>query len=187
MEISSVNPFEKRMEQEPSLSQTLWAPWRAEYFNAPRNPDFLREAGQTEDDPAHLVVLRRRYCFLMLNRYPYTAGHLMAVPYQKVGNLEDLSEGEQLELWGLAIVAQKLLRKTVAAQGFNVGLNLGTCAGAGFSDHLHLHIVPRREGDHNFMPVLAGAQVLSEGLEELYRRLIAALAELDLAGASNVP
>lgn len=170
------------MEKESVEPHTLWAPWRAEYFNAPRNPEFLREAGQTTDDRAHLVLLRRRYCFLMLNRYPYTAGHLMAVPYQKVADLEALSEGERLELWELAIVAQRILRKTVAAQGFNVGLNLGTCAGAGFADHLHLHIVPRREGDHNFMPVLAGANVLSEGLEDLYGRLLGALSEPGFVG-----
>jgi len=167
------------MEPDSSQPQALWAPWRAEYFKAPRNPDFLQEAGQSTDDRTHLVLLRRRYCFLMLNRYPYAVGHLMAVPYQKVSDLERLSEGEQLELWELAVIAQKILRKTVAAQGFNVGLNLGACAGAGFADHLHLHVVPRREGDHNFMPVLAGTQVLSESLEVLYWKL---MAELSLQG-----
>jgi ATP adenylyltransferase len=175
------------MDQQASQSQTLWAPWRAEYFNAPRNPDFLQEAARTTEDKAHLVLLRRRYCFLILNRYPYTTGHLMAVPYQKVSELEALSEGEQLELWELAIVAQKVLRKTVGAQGFNVGLNLGSCAGAGFADHLHLHIVPRREGDHNFMPVLAGAHVLSEALDDLYERLLAALSSLNLEGHGSRP
>ena len=107
----------------------------------------------------------------MLNRYPYAVGHLMAVPYQKVADMEMLSEGERLELWELAVVAQTILKKAVAAEGFNVGFNLGKCAGAGFADHLHLHIVPRREGDHNFMPVLSGTQVLSEALDALYDRL----------------
>ncbi len=169
------------MEPVSSEPAALWAPWRAEYFASPRNPDFLREAGQTTDDRGHLVLLRRRHCFLMLNRYPYTVGHLMAVPYQKVAGMEALSQGEQLDLWELAIIAQKVLRKTVGAQGFNVGLNLGTCAGAGFADHLHLHIVPRREGDHNFMPVLGGPMVLSESLEAVYERLLVALAECGAA------
>jgi ATP adenylyltransferase len=97
---------------------------------------------------------------------------MMAVPYRQVADLEELTEGEQLDLLGLAIHAQKLLRKTVGAQGFNVGLNLGKCAGAGVADHLHLHIVPRWEGDNNFMPVLADTRVLPEALEQLYARLM---------------
>ena len=165
------------MEPNPAEHNVLWAPWRAEYFNAPRNPNFLIEAGQSTDDRAHLVLLRRKYCFLMLNRYPYTAGHLMAVPYQRVGEMGALSDGERLELWDLAVLAQRILTRSVGAQGFNVGLNLGACAGAGFADHLHLHIVPRREGDHNFMPVHAGKQLLSESLEALYDRLRIALVE----------
>jgi ATP adenylyltransferase len=116
----------------------------------------------------------------MMNRYPYAVGHLMAVPYQRVGDMGALSEGEQLELWELAVVAQRVLTKAVGAQGFNVGLNLGACAGAGFADHLHLHIVPRREGDHNFMPVLAGKQVLSESLDALFDRLKQIMADQGL-------
>ncbi len=166
------------MATDPDQHAALWAPWRSEYFQAPRNPNFLSEAGQGTDDRGHLVLLRRRYCFLMMNRYPYTVGHLMAVPYQRVSDMSALSEGERLELWDLAVVAQRVLSRCVGAQGFNVGLNLGSCAGAGFADHLHLHIVPRREGDHNFMPVLAGKQVLSESLDELYVRLSALLSEM---------
>jgi len=166
------------METDSVEHNALWAPWRAEYFNTARNPNFLLEAGQGTDDRAHFVLLRRKYCFLMLNRYPYTAGHLMAVPYQRTAEMSALSDGERLELWELAVLAQKILAKSVGAQGFNVGLNLGACAGAGFADHLHLHIVPRREGDHNFMPVLAGKQILSESLDALYERLRDALGEI---------
>jgi len=104
--------------------------------------------------------------------YPYAVGHMMAVPYRKVADLADLTAEEKVELWDLAEVAQRLLRETVKAQGFNVGLNLGKCAGAGVADHLHLHIVPRWEGDHNFMPVLANTRVLPEALKALYRRLM---------------
>ena len=95
----------------------------------------------------------------------------MVVPYRKVADICDLTEGERLELWELAELGQKALRSVIKAQGFNVGLNLGKCAGAGVADHLHLHVVPRREGDFNFMPVLSGSHVLSEALESLYGRL----------------
>ena len=154
---------------------SLWAPWRVEYFALERPlPDFFLEAARTSDDRAHLVVLRRKCGFLIMNRYPYTAGHLMAVPYRKVSDLGDLNAEEKLELFTLAEEAQKLLRTVVRAQGFNVGLNLGGCAGAGVADHLHLHIVPRWPGDQNFMTVLAGTRVISEGLDTLYTKLVEA-------------
>ena len=112
-----------------------------------------------------------------MNRYPYAVGHMMAVPYRKLGDIAELTEAEQLELWSLAALAQKILCSAVRAQGFNIGLNLGRCAGAGVVDHLHLHIVPRWEGDSNFMPVLAGTRVLPEALEALYDKLLEAAKE----------
>lgn len=158
----------------PDELNALWAPWRVEYFKAHTgSPEFLLAAAQATDDAAHLVVARRPHTFLIMNRYPYAVGHLMAVPCRKVGELAALSAEEKLELWELAEVAQKLLRETVRAQGFNIGLNLGKCAGAGVADHLHLHIVPRWDGDNNFMPVLADTRVLPEALDALYRRLCA--------------
>ncbi len=157
----------------------LWAPWRVEYFKAGgASPDFLLEAAQATDDAAHLVVTRRKSTFLIMNRYPYAVGHMMAVPYRKVGDLSALTEGEKLELWDLAEHAQRLLRETVRAQGFNIGLNLGKCAGAGVVEHLHLHIVPRWDGDHNFMPVLSDTRILPEALDALYQKLAAAQAQL---------
>lgn len=152
----------------------LWAPWRVEYFSAKSEPDFLLAAANATDDRAHLVVARKPHAFLMMNRYPYAVGHLMAVPCRKVADMGELSEAEQLELWSLAVLGQRILRETVRAQGFNVGLNLGRCAGAGVADHLHLHVVPRWDGDNNFMPVLAGARILPEALDALYGRLRAA-------------
>jgi ATP adenylyltransferase len=155
--------------------EALWCPWRVEYFEQETpNPDFLSDAARASDDAAHLVVTRRKNAFLMMNRYPYSVGHLMAVPYRKTGEAESLGDNEMLELWGLAVHAQRLLRETMKAQGFNIGLNLGQCAGAGVPDHLHLHIVPRWNGDTNFMPVLAGTRMLSEGLNGLYEKLMAA-------------
>ena len=152
----------------------LWAPWRVEYFSAPRDPDFMLAAANATDDRAHLVLARKPHTFLMMNRYPYAVGHLMAVPCRKVADIAELTDVEQLELWSLAALGQKLLRSVVRAQGFNVGLNLGRCAGAGVVDHLHLHIVPRWDGDNNFMPVLAGTRILPEALEALYAKLRAA-------------
>jgi ATP adenylyltransferase len=167
-----------RLSEQPTFPKTdieaLWCPWRVEYFEQEtRNPHFLSDAAQASDDAAHLVLTRRKTAFLMMNRYPYAVGHLMAVPYRRTGDASSLGDNEVVELWRLAMHAQKLLRATMKAQGFNVGLNVGECAGAGVPDHLHLHIVPRWSGDTNFMPVLAGTRMLSEGLTSLYEKLIA--------------
>ena len=160
---------------------SLWAPWRVEYFALERPlPDFFSEAARTSDHAAHLVVLRRKSRFLIMNRFPYSVGHLMAVPYRKTADLGDLTADEKLELLTLADDAQKLLRAVVNAQGFNVGLNLGAAAGAGVADHLHLHIVPRWAGDHNFMPVLGATRIIPEGLQPLYDKLIQARQALGL-------
>ncbi len=154
--------------------ETLWAPWRFEYFEKLGTPDFLSEAARASDDAAHLVLVRRKNSFLIMNRYPYTVGHLMAVPYRKVGELRDLGENEIAELFSLVVLAQELLRQVTKAQGFNIGINVGECAGAGVPDHVHIHIVPRWSGDTNFMPMLSGTRVLSQGLNDLYQRLKAA-------------
>jgi ATP adenylyltransferase len=159
--------------------ETLWAPWRVEYFEKePRDRDFLETAGRASDDAEHLVITRRKNAFLMMNRYPYTVGHLMVVPYRKVAELSELGENEVVELWNLVVHAQALLRAAVKAQGFNIGLNLGECAGAGVPDHLHIHIVPRWAGDTNFMPIIGGARVLSDGLRALYDKLMEAQAKM---------
>jgi ATP adenylyltransferase len=159
--------------------ETLWAPWRVEYFEKePRDLNFLSEAGQASDDAAHLVITRRKNAFLMMNRYPYAVGHLMAVPYRKVGELSALGDNEVVELWNLVVHAQALLRAATKAQGFNIGLNIGQCAGAGVTDHLHMHIVPRWSGDTNFMPIFAGTRTLSEGLRALYDKLIDAQSKM---------
>src|ERR1700693_6576760 len=160
--------------------ETLWCPWRVEYFEREKpNTNLLSEAARTSEDAAHLVVTRRKNAFLIMNRYPYSVGHLMAVPYRKTADLASLGENEIVELWNLVTHAQALLRMATRAQGFNVGLNLGECAGAGVTDHLHIHIVPRWKGDTNFMPVLAGTKTISEGLGALYDKLIEAQAKME--------
>jgi ATP adenylyltransferase len=157
--------------------ETLWAPWRFEYFEKPRACDFLTEAARTNDDAAHLVLARRKNSFLLMNRYPYAVGHLLAVPYRKAAELADLGENEIAELFSLVVFAQNILRAVMKPEGFNIGINIGQCAGAGVPDHLHVHVVPRWNGDTNFMPVLAGPRVLSQSLETLYQKLHAAAEE----------
>ena len=160
--------------------ETLWAPWRVEYFEKePRDMEFLMAAARASDDAAHLVITRRKTAFLMMNRYPYSVGHLMAVPYKKTADLAALGENEIVELWNLVVHAQALLRVATRAHGFNVGLNLGEPAGAGVADHLHIHIVPRWRGDTNFMPVIAGTKTISEGLRALYDKLMAAQEKME--------
>ena len=166
--------------------ETLWAPWRVEYFeNEPRDRNFLSEAARTSDDAAHLVITRRKDAFLMMNRYPYAVGHLMVVPYRKTADISALGENEIVELWNLVAHAQALLRAATKAQGFNVGLNLGECAGAGIVDYLHVHIVPRWSGDTNFMPILTGTRTLSEGLRALYDKLIDAQSKIAVESRRN--
>src|SRR5205809_5804532 len=159
--------------------ETLWAPWRVEYFEKePRDRNFLEAAARASNDAEHFVITRRKNSFLMMNRYPYAVGHLMAVPYKKTAELSSLGNNEVVELWELVTHSQALLRVAVKAQGFNIGLNLGECAGAGVADHLHIHIVPRWNGDTNFIPILTGTRMLSEGLRSLYDKLIKAQEEI---------
>jgi ATP adenylyltransferase len=156
--------------------ETLWAPWRVEYFEQPGSREFLSEAARASDDATHLVLTRRKNAFLIMNRYPYAVGHLMAVPYRKVPDLSGLGENEIAELFSLVVYGQNLLRRVIKAQGFNIGINIGECAGAGVPDHIHVHIVPRWNGDTNFMPMLSNTRVISESLQGLYDKLMAAQA-----------
>lgn len=158
--------------------ESLWSPWRVEYFQRPPDAprDFLLVAAHATNDAEQFVVTRRRAAFLMLNRYPYTVGHLMAVPYRKVAGMDELTDDESRDIWELCIHGQRLLRAVVKAQGFNVGVNLGSAGGAGCAEHIHFHIVPRWEGDSNFMPVIGGARLLPDALDRVYQALVAAQA-----------
>ncbi len=170
------------MEFPKAAIETLWCPWRVEYFETKdRNPHFLEDAARASDDAAHFVITRRKNAFLMMNRYPYAVGHLMAVPYRKTADPAALGANEVTELWQLTVHAQALLRQAANAQGFNVGLNLGECAGAGVVDHLHIHIVPRWSGDTNFMPIISGTRTLSDGLRGLYDKLVSAQQRIESA------
>ena len=150
----------------------LWAPWRLEYIqSADEQPGcvFCRAAEAADEDG--LVVHRSDLAFVLLNRYPYASGHLMAAPYRHEGEFGDLTSEEALEVHRLAASALGALAETMRPQGFNLGWNLGRIAGAGVVDHVHLHIVPRWAGDTNFMPVLADLKVMPEALESTRRKL----------------
>lgn len=150
----------------------LWAPWRMAYILSSREKGcFLCDIIQGNADRKNLVLRRGEFCALVLNRYPYNNGHLMVAPYRHVDNLGVMSDGERSELLALAAAACAALKKAMRPDGFNIGLNLGVSAGAGLKDHLHLHIVPRWEGDTNFMPVIAGVKVIPQSLDALWRQL----------------
>lgn len=160
--------------------QHLWAPWRAEYILNKKTGHCIfcdkssqRDAsGNLESDAATYVLCRGRTCFAILNAYPYSGGHLMVAPYRHTGELDDLTEDELKDLMITARRCKQLLSRAFKPDGFNVGFNLGTVAGAGISDHLHLHVVPRWNGDTNFMTVLSDTRVISEGLQQTYERLL---------------
>jgi ATP adenylyltransferase len=151
----------------------LWAPWRIRYILAEKEEGcFFCHKSQEADDAKNLVIIRERNCFALLNTYPYNAGHLMVAPYKHTGELDDLSEQELSEFMSLTRRCKQLLTKTMKPDGFNIGINLGRCAGAGVLDHVHMHIVPRWNGDTNFMPVIADTHVVPQALDELYVALM---------------
>lgn len=160
--------------------ESLHAPWRIEYILAPKpaqTDSLFSRIAQSSDDEANLVIARGRRCFALLNAYPYTGGHLMVVPYKQVQDLNGLTDDELAELLKLTRTCQNALTRVMKPHGFNVGINLGKVAGAGILEHLHIHVVPRWEGDTNFMPVLASTTVVPQALQELAAQLKAALSE----------
>jgi ATP adenylyltransferase len=156
----------------------LWAPWRLAYIKAPAPAECLFCAAcASELDRENLVVWRSACAFVMLNRYPYSSGHLMAAPYRHTTDLDHLSVDEMLALWEAVRKGVGALRRALAAEAFNIGANLGRAAGAGIEGHLHIHVVPRWVGDTSFMPVLADVKVIPQHIEDTYRVLREAFAE----------
>jgi ATP adenylyltransferase len=130
------------------------------------------------EDHKNFILMRDRTCFAMMNLFPYNAGHLMVAPYKHTAELDNLTESELTDLLLLTRRCKRLLAAVIQPQAYNIGINLGLTAGAGFADHLHIHIVPRWNGDTNFMPVIGETKVIPEALEPLYRRLVAGVANL---------
>ena len=147
----------------------LWAPWRMAYVGkiAEKKGCFLCDALAEGDKKGCLVLWRSKLTLAIINRFPYNNGHLLIAPRRHVSEVEDLTEKEMTALMRDAVRAQKLLRKVMNPHGFNWGLNVGRAAGAGLLTHLHLHIVPRWEGDTNFMPIFADVKVIPQALEDL--------------------
>ena len=165
----------KKLEELPSLMASLHAYWRMPYILAPKKEEghgnpFVKIA-KTRDDAAEYILLRGRLNYIVMNRYPYNAGHLLVLPYREVSALDDLSQEERHELMDLIMEAQNILIRGLKPDGFNVGFNFGAAAGAGIPSHLHCHIVPRWNGDTNFMPVISNTKVLPDALDAMYQRL----------------
>lgn len=150
----------------------LFATWRMDYIKAPKHEgcifcDFPKE----NRDPERYILHRGKTCFVILNLYPYNPGHLMVVPFRHTNLYESLTDEEHLDMNRTAAHALSVLKRTMEPDGFNTGINLGKCAGAGVDGHLHLHIVPRWNGDNNFMPVLTDTRVVPEALDATWQKL----------------
>jgi ATP adenylyltransferase len=157
------------------VEKPLWAPWRMEFIDAPRRAgcifcEFPAEEGE-EADRRNLIVHRTPRSFAILNRFPYNNGHLMVIPRAHLARLEDLPPADFTDLHEELRLAAAVLRRAYKAEGMNLGMNLGQVAGAGIVDHLHYHLVPRWNGDTNFMPVIADNKVMIEHLDASWRRL----------------
>ena len=157
----------------------LWTPWRYQYITQPTEDVgcVFCAAGEAKDDRAWLVAYRGARNFVILNRYPYTSGHIMVVPYEHVATLEDAADETLVELIRLARQSERHLRAIYQPEGLNMGINLGRSAGAGIAGHLHLHVLPRWRGDTSFMTVVGETRVVPEDLEVTWAKLRAAFGQ----------
>ncbi len=154
--------------------ENLWAPWRLGYIlgeGEKVDGCVFCVFPQQDDDVKHRILYRGKHSFVIMNAFPYTNGHLLVVPYRHLSDYLALSDEESLEMMQLSQKCCKALKGVCNPNGFNLGMNLGTVAGAGIADHLHLHIVPRWQGDTNFMPVFAEVKVIPEDLDTTYKKL----------------
>lgn len=158
---------------EDDRMEHIWTPWRMEYIQEQSDYEgcVFCLAVEAEDNGENLIFYRGERVFMILNRYPYTSGHVMCVPYSHKNRLQDLSREARIEMMDLVSKAVEVLQSVYQPEGFNVGLNLGESAGAGLADHLHMHIVPRWGGDTNFMSTIGLTRVMPESLPDTYRRI----------------
>jgi ATP adenylyltransferase len=164
----------------------LWAPWREKFILCEKEPGcFLCRTSKEKTDRRNLILYRGEKCFVILNRYPYNNGHVMVAPYRHVGRLEEMKADELTEVMTTAQLCVKALKSGLRPQGINLGMNLGKVSGAGVADHIHLHLVPRWQGDTNFMPIFAQTKVVSVGLADTYRLLTKEFKKLRAAAAAR--
>ena len=152
----------------------LWAPWRIGYvqvLNESGDCFICHNLANPQEDEKNLVLWRSSCCLVILNRFPYNNGHLLIAPGRHIANLDQATDEELLEMTKLVRESQKALSLTIKPHGFNVGMNFGRCAGAGLPEHLHIHLVPRWDGDTNFMSVCSDTEVISQSLKELFEQL----------------
>lgn len=151
----------------------LWTPWRSTYMKAKKEPGrcVFCDAAARNDDRETLILHRAEYCFVILNRYPYTSGHLMVAPYQHVSRLTAISEAAAAEMMRLTRRAETAIERAYQPDGLNLGMNLGEAAGAGIEEHIHMHVLPRWRGDANFMTTVSEARVIPEDLDTTYGKL----------------
>jgi ATP adenylyltransferase len=159
------------------MMEHLWAPWRNRYVAGEEKPgeDLFRKIAQSSDDAAHYVLARTKASFAVLNRYPYNLGHLMVCPYREVDDLASLSAQESADLWTLVNRMTTALKKAMTPEGLNIGINLGTAAGAGVPKHLHVHVVPRWPNDANFLTTTGSTRIHPGDLPTVYAKLLQAL------------
>jgi ATP adenylyltransferase len=165
--------------------KNLWAPWRMKYIKqlSKKTDCFLCDYHKTsEKDAENFVLWRTANCIVTFNRYPYNNGHLLIAPVRHIADLSETTEAEQLEIMKLIIASQKALNLAIDPHGFNVGINLSRCAGAGLPGHVHVHVVPRWDGDTNFMHVCSDTDVISQSMEELYEMMTKISDEQSLPG-----
>lgn len=149
----------------------IFAPWRISYIQSTNKPSgcIFCSFPEQDRDEENLILHRGQHSFVILNRYPYNSGHLMVVPYRHTSDYCSLKTEEVNEIHNLSSIAIDVMKRTIKPEGFNLGVNLGKVAGAGVEDHVHLHIVPRWNGDTNFMPVMGDVRVIPQSLEDTYR------------------
>ena len=167
------------MKETDAGCKKLWAPWRMKYIEKidPSEDDgciFCDKPGE-DDDRECYIVHRAKTCFVIMNIYPYNNGHLMVVPYRHLSEFGDLTPEERLEMMDIMDLVIQAVKSIMRPDGFNIGMNLGRTAGAGIDDHIHMHIVPRWNGDTNFMPVIGKTKVICESLNDTYSKLITAV------------
>ena len=159
----------------------LWSPWRSKYIDSFK-PGGVKEEGclfcripKEDRDKENYLIYRSTSSFIIMNLYPYNSGHLMIVPYKHTALLNELDNNEKLDCFNMINLGCKLLEISIYPHGYNIGVNLGKVSGAGIDEHVHFHIVPRWNGDTNFMPVLNDVKLISEAMDDTYSKLTAAL------------